>query len=531
MPRGCRFRVAAVVVADVVSKEMFMARNRWLWTAGIAVVLLALFGVALRAVLPARAASGATSGDTSSPYNLPTWWAKYQTVSAKGFAPPAPSGPTQRVTVGANVDMSNEPGPQSETSIAIDPSSPSRLVGGSNEIIRLPMRGYFSSDSGASWGAVDLPLPPPRVNNGIDFGSDPGVAWDTRGNAYYSYIIVFFSGGQGKNNINGTEMAVARSSDGGKTWTATFFDQQTGKGQFDDKPMIAVDTNPSSRFRDTIYVAWDNSNGSSSSGNNLLVSHSSDGGVTFSAPVAASDTSGGPKSVIGADPFVGPDGTLYVAWHDVHNNLIAESSSTDGGVTFGPTHTIAATQAAFDVGVPAQASRRALVYPACGADTSAGAHSGTLYCSWMDQTAANGTDIFVARSTDGGASWSAPVRANDDPTGVANDQFNQWLAVDPVTGTVDLSWNDTRNDPTHLSTDIFYTRSTDGGQTFAANVQVTTAPTNETVAGSDLGNQYGDYEGIAARGGIVHPVWTDRRASNTALREEVFTATITISTH
>jgi hypothetical protein len=503
-----------------------MVHKRWLWAAGTAVVLLALSGLALFAVLPARA----SSSDTSSPYSLPTWWAKFQTVSATGFTPLKNPGVTKSVTVGANIDVSNEPGPQSETSITINPNNPSELVGGSNEIFRLPMRGYFSSDGGTNWGAVDLPLPPPLVNNGTDFGSDPGVAWDTRGNVYYSYIVVFFSSGFINGNkgkaINGTEMAVARSSDGGHSWTSTFFDQQTGEAQFDDKPMIAVDTNPNSPFRDTIYVAWDNSTGKSSSNNNLLVSHSTDGGVTFSAPVIASPTSGGPKSVIGADPFVGPDGTLYVAWHDVHNSLIAESSSTDGGQSFGPTHTIAPTQAAFDVAIPAQSSRHALVYPSCGADTSAGVNHGTLYCSWMDETAANGTDIFVARSTDGGVTWSAPVRANDDPTGVANDQFNQWLAVDAANGTVDLSWNDTRNDPTHLSTDIFYTRSTDGGQTFAANIQVTSAPTNESCCGADLGNQYGDYEGIAALGGVVHPIWTDRRASVTALDEEVFTATI-----
>jgi len=57
---------------------------------------------------------------------------------------------------------------------------------------------------------------------------------------------------------------------------------------------------------------------------------------------------------------------------------------------------------------------------------------------------------------------------------------------------------------------------------------VTTAATDETTQGADLGNQYGDYEGIAALGGVVHPVWTDRRASlPAALNEEVFTATIT----
>jgi hypothetical protein len=117
---------------------------------------------------------------------------------------------------------------------------------------------------------------------------------------------------------------------------------------------------------------------------------------------------------------------------------------------------------------------------------------------------------------------------NDDPTGVANDQFFQWLAVDPVNGSVNLSWYDTRLDPTHVSTNVFYSRSTDGGLTYAPNVQVTSAPTDESGTGADLGNQYGDYEGIAAMGGVVHPVWTDRRASLApSLNEEVFTATIT----
>jgi hypothetical protein len=81
-------------------------------------------------------------------------------------------------------------------------------------------------------------------------------------------------------------------------------------------------------------------------------------------------------------------------------------------------------------------------------------------------------------------------------------------------------------DPSHVSTHIFYARSTDGGRTFSPNVQVTTAPTNETCCGADLGNQYGDYEGIAVLGGLVHPIWTDRRSAVAALDEEVFTAVI-----
>jgi hypothetical protein len=57
---------------------------------------------------------------------------------------------------------------------------------------------------------------------------------------------------------------------------------------------------------------------------------------------------------------------------------------------------------------------------------------------------------------------------------------------------------------------------------------VTSAPTNETCCGAELGDQYGDYEGIAVMNGSVHPVWTDRRTSVASLDEEVFTATITV---
>jgi hypothetical protein len=500
-----------------------MTRLRTLVTTAAVTGLLLTPGAGL-----AAGASAATSASTGT-YSQPTWWQKFETVSAPGFSPASDPGTTQSVTVGTNIDVSNEPGPQSETSIAVNPSSPAEIVAGSNEIFRLPMRGYFSADGGSTWGAVDLPLPPPLVTNGTDFGSDPAVAWDTRGNVYYAYIVVFFSRGfQGGVAINGTEMAVARSSDGGRTWTSTYFALQKGEAKFDDKPYIAVDDNLAGPHRDTIYVAWDNFGGSSSSSNGVLVSHSTNAGQSFSAPVFASSTAPGPKGDIGADPFVGPDGTLHVAWHDVQNNAIVEASSTDGGRTFGPTHVISPTQVAFDVAIPAMATRRALVYPACGADTSSGPNRGTLYCSWMDETAANGTDIFLSRSADGGGTWSTPLRVNDDPTGVANDQFNQWLSVDPTDGSVNLSWNDTRNDAAHLSTDIFYARSTDGGLSFGPNVQVTTAPTNETCCGADLGNQYGDYEGIAAFNGSVHPVWTDRRTSVTKLDEEVFTATITV---
>jgi hypothetical protein len=153
----------------------------------------------------------------------------------------------------------------------------------------------------------------------------------------------------------------------------------------------------------------------------------------------------------------------------------------------------------------------------------------------MDETARNGTDVFVSRSTDRGEHWSAPVRVNDDPAGVVKDQFNQWLSVDPITGAVALSWNDARNDPADTKTDVYFSRSTNGGLSFAPNTKVTTAVSDESAANpfADAGNQYGDYEGIAAYGGTAHPVWTDGRrdatidpATGQRIGEEVFTATV-----
>src|SRR5215470_8784409 len=376
----------------------------------ILALLLILF--AITAFHPVHA----NASPTPSPYSQPTWWAKYQRLLRQTVGS---SSTTSTLSVGPNVDVSNEDTPQSETSITVNPSNPKMLVGGSNEIVRLPMRGYFSSNGGTSWGAVDLPLPPPATTNGTDFGSDPGVAFDTRGNVYYSYIVVFFN--RTFQSIQGTEMAVAKSFDGGKTWPqATFFNFNSGSGKFNDKPYIAVDTNPNSPFRDSVYVAWDNASnnaGKSSSNNALLFARSTDGGQTFSSPIAVNNLTSGPSSVIGADPFVGPNGEVYVAWHDIQQNILMVNRSFDGGATFGQQQAIAATTVAFDDAIPAMASRHALLYPACDADRSGGSDRGTLYCSWMDETASNGTDIFVSRSTDRGANWSAPVRVNDDPAG------------------------------------------------------------------------------------------------------------------
>ena len=467
--------------------------------------------------------------------NNPTWWDKYTYLAKNGAL--APSVATSSVTAGSNVDVSNECGPQSETYVTLDTGSPKRLAGGSNEIFRLPMRGYWSTDGGKTWGGVDLPLPPPIGTNGIDFGSDPTLAFDSRGSVYYGYIVVFFGNGNG---INGTSMAVARSADGGKTYPGvTYFAFEGGSNHFNDKPMIAADTNRTSPHRDNVYIAWDAASGGSATGGGVRLARSTDHGATFTT-VRIDDPSG-PGRSIGAVPFVGPGGEVYAAWNDYRANAIVFNRSFDGGVTWGTPVTISGKTVPFQINVPAEFNRGALVYPACDADRTTGPHRGRLSCAWMDLTSAGFSDIFLSYSDNQGSTWSTPRPVSDTLASI--DRFNQWLSTDAVTGEVNVSFYDTRNDTTggRYETDIYLARSADGGATFGPNVRVSDVSSNEhdcagvfPCAAINYGNQQGDYSGLVAYGGVAHPIWTDSRRNTEPApgcprgltMEEVFTASV-----
>ena len=463
----------------------------------------------------------------------PTWWQKYQFLQANGEM--TASAATASAAVDAsNVDVSNECGPQSETYITLNTANTRNLAAGSNEIFRDPMRGYSSSDGGKTWTGVDLPLPP-AIGNGIRFGSDPTLAFDSNGNLYYGYIVVFFGNGNG---INGTEMAVAKSTDGGKSYpSVTYFSFSGGSDHFNDKPMITTDVNPASPFRDNVYIAWDAATGGSTSGG-LRVGTSRDGGATFT--VTRADDPQGQGRLIGAVPFVGTNGELYVAWNDWYANTIAFNRSFDGGQTWDSQRVVAKKTLPFDIAIPAERFRGALVYPACDVDRSKGAHRGRLVCSWMDLTSAGVTDILVSYSDDKGATWSAPRPATDQ-FAFPVDRFNHWLSVDPTNGIVNVAFYDTRNDTTgsRYMTDTYLSRSSDGAS-FGANVRVSTVSSNEhdcdgvfPCSAINYGNQQGDYEGLVAYGGVAHPVWTDSRLQTSSVNgcrfpamEEVFTASV-----
>lgn len=466
----------------------------------------------------------------------PTWWDKYQYILNNG--PDSSTNATASINYGTNVDVSNECGPQSETFITLNPMQPSTLAAGSNEIFRLPMRGYFSLDGGMTWGGVDLPLPPAKGSNGTNFGSDPTLAFDTRGNVFYGYIVIFFGNGNG---VKATEMAVARSTDGGQTYpTVTFFSYEGGSNHFNDKPMITADTNMSSPFRDNVYIAWDAAAGGSISGG-IRVATSTDHGASFT--ITRADDPSGPGRSIGASPAVGPSGELYVAWNDYAANTVAFNRSFDAGKTWGAQSVVSSKNIPFDIRVPAESFRGALVYPVLDVDRSTGPRRGRLYCSWIDLSAVGTTDIYLSFSDDKGAHWS-PRKTVADQLSIPVDRFNHWMSVDPITGDVNVSFYDTRNDTTgsRYMTDVYLAKSTNGSASWSSpNTRVTTVSSNEhdcggvfPCSGINYGNQQGDYEGLVSFNGTSYPIWTDSRrqldpisgCSRNLGMEEVFTAKV-----
>jgi len=89
--------------------------------------------------------------------------------------------------------------------------------------------------------------------------------------------------------------------------------------------------------------------------------------------------------------------------------------------------------------------------------------AGNLYAVWRTRHHID-IDIFFARSTDGGQTWSSAVRINDD----IRQAFNPSLAVD-AQGRVFVAW---QNHPGTVATDIYMSQSADGGRTWSKERRV-----------------------------------------------------------
>lgn len=381
-----------------------------------------------------------------------------------------------------NIQISNTNDPE-EVSIIINPKNTNQVVAGANV-----NNVYASNDGGLTWNVAILTDP----INGV--WGDPILFTDTTGDFYYSHLS-YPPAGSWIDRI-----VFQKSTDGGFTWSGGTYTGLNGtKAQ--DKEGVAV--NPANN---EIYVTWTQFDvyGSTASTDSsiILFSKSADAGLTWSTPIRinkyAGDCIDSDNTMEGAVPTVGPAGEIYVSW--VGPSGIVFNKSLDGGATWLPVEiNVTNVPGGWDYAISGLQRCNGLPVTIC--DISGGPNTGTIYINWTDQrNGTTDTDVWLVKSTDGGNTWSLPIRVNND--GPGNQQFLTWMALDQTTGYIYCVFYDRRNYTSGSNqTDVFIAKSMDGGNTFL-NYQI-----NEFAFIPSPMVFFGDYIGISVVGDMVRPIW------------------------
>jgi len=463
---------------------------------------------------------------------------------------------------------------QTEPTIAVDPTDPDHLVVGVIDYnMGSTMSVYVSWDAGETW---DGPKQIVYFRDDISGAGDPVVAFGSDGTVFITMISIGvreFLLGTISSQVAVMNMAVATSYDGGLTWTEP---QLAASGTVStesnvdkegkergtittvdlDKPWLTVGPSPTDPDKDVIYLSYTEFEQTSSVlyadelaflSNPLLATQikvvaSDDGGQTWSAPTPVSDkvfagfslaapgqdaaqqqTGEGTFSsrvVQGSQIDVLPDGTLAICWYD------STDDGTDTGLAVVGFATSTDEARSFTQPVVAGTFRevpyrlRTATFRYGGLPSMSAGPDGDLYIVQSGRSSVDpvdDSDVFLYRSLDSGATWDPGVKVNQDKT--TKSQFFPQVIVGPDS-VVHIMWGDQRDDPIGLRYDIYYTQSTDQGQTFgftipeqnftAPDTRVTDFPSNP-MKGFPGGRFIGDYMGIAATEDDVFMVWPDTR--------------------
>lgn len=470
---------------------------------------------------------------------------------------------------------------QSETTVAVDPHNTDHVVGGVNDsrvffCPALPasdcpsgftesLSGFSTSADGGHSVAVSDDIPSLTVN-GVYLRSwgDPGVAAAPGGNFYYSSLAI---NPTSFGNGNGVELSISNAQlwrhpasctsalatpTVNPCWSSTFVFGSTGTNltTLEDKPMIAVDRDRQSSFYGDAYIGWDHFDFTTGTSASYL--------ARCTPKLKCTMLSGGGQPILsGTDPFaafttpaVGPTGNVYVTWCNFGTATTLtpitcrEVSSSPGGTSFGATSTILTTNGGLN-GYAMEQFRTANI-PVLAVDTSRTSTAGNLYftidvCTEGNYFNFNGpgnpgncgsSAVLFSSSTDGGATWSAPVDVSalaPKPYGGTKPAdattVQPWVTVDPANGEVDLVYYTTQFDPFDHRLDVEVAGSTDAGSswTFQRITRTSIEPNADPTyydylvasgfGGSFVVPQFGDYFQAVALGGKL---WTSFNATYTA---------------
>ena len=368
---------------------------------------------------------------------------------------------------------------------------------------------HLSADGGSTWQRVHCMAAIITTQHNYLPLEEPSVGYDRNGNAYIAGVY-FDSESNGEYGL----LAVQKSTDG-THWHKPVVALRLPGQSFPFETRMAVDTSAGSAWVNSLYISgvmWTDQGNK----NQVLVSHSTDAGSTWKQ-AAVDVVQRYPEQDDLTRIAVGKDGTIYITWmrcgSACKTALILFSKSNDGGNSWTSPLRIAKVTMPFDWALP-NTYERVYNYPAIAADNSDGPYSGNLYVAMYTWTGAY-LRAQVIRSSDGGTTWSQPVRLT--PKTDTHDQFFPAISVSS-TGKVGVSWLDRRNDPNNIDYQAFAAISTDGAHSFQPNWQLTTAFSNPKTNGTQ-NNWMGDYTGNTWAGNDFIAAWMD--SSNGVNMQEV----------
>src|SRR5213594_4145955 len=340
-----------------------------------------------------------------------------------------------------------------ECPISVDPTNPSKMT-----IAWRQFNDVTSNFRQAGWGyttngGTTWTFPGVLENN--VFRSDPVTNSDEIGQFFYLSL-------QSDQAQSFFCDDLWRSLNGGQTWTLLSGERGGGGG---DKEWFTIDkTNgPGHGFQ---YQADD---GINCSGGGVQFQRSTDGGVTWQAPINV------PNSPIYGTLDVDTNGNLFVGGEGFSQFFCERSSNAQiGGQT--PTFDRStAVNMGGDIGGGGinPAGLDGMLFLAI--DRSGGSTNNNIYMlASVVPPGRSTTDVMFVRSTDGGLTFSAPRRINDDPVNPSKWHWFGTVSVAP-NGRIDSVWYDSRNAANNTDSQLFYSWSTDGGVTWAPNVTVSNA--------------------------------------------------------
>jgi hypothetical protein len=299
-------------------------------------------------------------------------------------------------------------------------------------------------------------------------------------------------------------------------------------GNSDDKELIAVDNDPSSPFYGRLYCVWTHFD----AGGNIHGVYSDDGGQTWTSPQLISPSS----NVQGAWPVVAPGGTVYVAWVTFGSSVITirVAESTDGGASW-----TVKINPATDRTQPQNAAATSNCFRSAlngnirylPSPQIAVGPDGVLHVVYSYKPSSDDdVDVFYRRSSDGGDTWDPEVRVNDDAT--TTDQFFPTLSVG-ASNQVSIAWYDRRNDPDdNLLVDYYQRMSFDGGATWTTPSERLSDESSPIYLDTSLASCYhGDYDTQIQTSSHVVAQWADdRRMQNGHNDADVWVDRVPVST-